>query len=96
MVEAVRIRVTKLLCPTCEGSGQFLADFVCPSCRGERRISVDDAIRYADWTYVIAGGGYVAGDHDLDDMRRMEARAEAIYALVGRTPPWGRSESRGV
>lgn len=83
-------RVTKIVCPSCKGGGWFVKEFKwrCMWCNGKRRLSADDAARYANQTYMIAGGGYIAGDHDYADMRRMEGEAAQVYALLRRSPPW--------
>lgn len=60
----------------------------CLWCRDSHRVSADDAQRYAVQLWVIAGGGYIAGDHDLSDMRRMEAEADQIMVMLERPKPW--------
>lgn len=83
-------RITKLVCPACEGTGatNLFVGYACFWCRGAKRLPVADALRYADNTFSLAGGGYLGGDHDLDEMRRMEDRARKIYALAEVAPPW--------
>jgi hypothetical protein len=84
------LRVTKVICPSCEGSGKFMSSPVlrCMWCRGETRLPVEDARRYADNLWMLAGGGFIAGDHDFDHKIQMEKRAEAVYALTGEKAPW--------
>ncbi len=86
-------RVVRMVCPCCCGSGSsdFVirgAAFVCGWCRGDGRVQTATALRYADHLFIIAGGGFIAGDHDLADMREIEAQAEAVYALAQIAPPW--------
>ena len=57
-------------------------------CEGKGRVNASTAKQYADQTYMIAGGGYLDGTHDLADMRAMEAEAESVYRTIKRTPPW--------
>jgi hypothetical protein len=87
-------------CPSCKGNG-LLGGFstevlggrpACLWCKGTKRVAHDVAVRYADQTYALAGGGYICGDHDLQYARTMEAEAEAIYASMKKQPPW-RSET---
>jgi len=88
MVEA---RVTKIVCPSCEGTGKFgvnLLNIPCMWCRGDKRIGVQLARRHADHIYMIAGGGFICGDHDHDHKVEMEQRAEKIYELTGEVAPW--------
>lgn len=84
------MRVTKFVCPSCEGSGQFkyLKDLPCMWCHGEKRIMTHRALHYAMSLWTIAGGGFVLGDHDEDTKLEMENRAEKIYELAGVIPPW--------
>lgn len=85
-----RFRITKILCPSCEGSGRFstVLNIACMWCKGEKRVPVEIAHRYADHIYMIAGGGYVLGDHDYKHMVETERRAEAIYDFTGTPVPW--------
>jgi hypothetical protein len=89
-------RVTKIICPSCKGSGKFspVFDFACTWCKGATRVSVEDGRRYADNVYMLAGGGYIAGDHSHEDMLEMQNRAEQIYALTQMDPPWLRPEGQ--
>lgn len=85
--------ITKIRCTSCDGSGSMLG---LPGigymwCQGTGRLSRDDALRHARLGYALAGGGYIAGDYSLDEMRAEEAQAEAVYALFRETPPWRKS-----
>lgn len=87
----VKLRVTKVICPSCEGTGKFLSLAVlCMWCRGEKRIPTERAHRYARNLHAIADEGFICGDHDYEHKIKMEERAGAIYALTGRDPPWSR------
>jgi hypothetical protein len=61
---------------------------------GDRRVSVETAHRYANLTWNLAAGGYIAGDHDIDIKLEMEKKAEAVYALTGVNAPWQRPSWR--
>ncbi len=87
-------RITKIICPSCEGSGEGLLDYPCFWCKGTTRLPVADARRYADTTWTFAGGAYVIGDCSYDEMRKQEAKAERIYALTGAVPPWKQEGSQ--
>jgi hypothetical protein len=84
------MKITKLVCPSCVGTGKFRgsSEFVCRWCKGGKRVPVGTALRYADNLWVLAGGGYLAGDHDYDYMRQMENRARDIYHVAQRKPSW--------
>lgn len=88
-------RITKIICPSCEGSGIFspVLTIPCMWCRGEKRLPVEEAIGYANNAYNIGGGGFICGDHDFDDMVRMEREAEAIYDLCEIPVPWQRRKA---
>lgn len=60
----------------------------CMWCSGEKRVPVETTRRYADQLYMIAGGGFVLGDHDYNHKIEMETRAENIYRLSGMKAPW--------
>lgn len=84
-------RITKIICPSCEGSGKFRSlDFACMWCGGAIRLPVARARHYADHIFMLAGGGFVAGDHDYGYKLELELRAEKIYALTGGVAPWRR------
>lgn len=85
-----RLRTTKVVCPSCEGSGKFSTaiDIPCMWCKGEKRLPVQRAQEYANHIYMIAGGGFVVGDHDYNHMVETERKAEAIYAFTGTPCPW--------
>lgn len=84
------LRITKIVCPSCGGSGKFstVIDIPCMWCRGEKRLATEKAHDYADNLFMLAGGGFIAGDHDFEHKVEMEKRAEKIYALTGCAPPW--------
>lgn len=84
----VKVRVTSIACPSCGGTGESWLSLRCDWCKGSKRLSAADAEQYADTIYMLAGGGYIAGDHDLDEMREMERKAEAIHAAIGSVPHW--------
>lgn len=84
------LRITKIVCPSCEGSGKFstVIDIPCMWCHGATRVPVEKARRYASVLWMIAGGGFIAGDHDFEHKVEMEKRAEKIYTLTGERAPW--------
>ena len=80
-----KVRVTSVKCPSCNGNGLFwdFEDIRCMWCKGTKRLGREDALHYADQLWMIAGGGYICGDHSLEDRRRMEAKANSIRKLLG-------------
>lgn len=89
-------RITKILCACCKGKPEDSLLGFCMWCSDSKRMSADDAAHYASNLWFIAGGGYIAGDHDLDDMRRMEAEAAAVFALIERPVPWSKKTGRAA
>lgn len=81
-------RITKMVCPGCEGSGKCWLFGTCQLCAGTKRAPIKRALDHANHIYMLAGGGYICGDHSYDDMREMEAKAERVYALAESAPPW--------
>ncbi|ARP98261.1 hypothetical protein CAK95_03505 [Pseudorhodoplanes sinuspersici] len=55
-------------------------------CRGEKKLLKDRAIQYADHVWMLAGGGYICGDHDYDGMREMEQKSTEVRAAFGLDP----------
>lgn len=84
----VKIKVTAIKCPSCKGNGLFMNEpgIACMWCKGAKKLKRKDAIHYANQVWMIAGGGYIAGDHNLEDMRIMEAESAKIRALFDLTP----------
>lgn len=85
------MRITKVVCPSCDGTGLcalFGPDVACNWCKGVKRLPAAEAIGYAETLYTIAVGGYVCGDHGKVDADRMTAKAEAVYALLQQKPSW--------
>lgn len=77
-------RITKIVCPSCKGSGRAgLFDISCLWCGGSKRLRVWDVDAWSQQVWVLAGGGYIAGDHSLEDCRAMEAEANAARRLAG-------------
>lgn len=92
---ASAFRITKVICPSCGGTGVCDlfrglpgGDVRCNWCKGAKRLPVAEAINYAEFVYTIAVGGYVAGDHDKADADRMTDKAERVYALCQQVPSW--------
>lgn len=64
--------------------------------RGARRAEPEgqyDAEAWAQWRYEIGNGGFLTGDHDLEDAHRMEAEAREVFALLQRQPTWEREKA---
>ena len=76
-------RVTKCKCPNCKGTGQSALGITCCYCHGAGKAARKDALHWADVTWTFAGGGYIAGDYDLAEMRDMEAKAKAVAEMLG-------------
>lgn len=77
-------------CPSCKGDGLFLGlkGARCMWCGGRKRVPKEAAIRFANTQYTLAGGGYIAGDYSLEECRKEEADAAAIYQYFGVVAPW--------
>lgn len=77
-------RISKIVCPSCTGTGSGdLFGGTCMWCDGRKRMPVRRVERWSEWIWLLAGGGYIAGDHDLEDRKRMEAEANAARRLAG-------------
>lgn len=81
-------RVTKIICPCCNGGENPPLFYRCMWCGGEKRIPADRALKWARMVYAIAGGGYVSGDHDFDMMLDMERKAAKVLKLLGLPVEW--------
>lgn len=95
MRAATKVRITKIVCPRCEGTNAYDISFrvtgetfPCPVCMGERRVSAALARFYADHLYTCAVGGYVTGDHDVKEKDRLTQKAMDIFRLLQEVPPW--------
>lgn len=81
--------ITKIRCPSCVGTGECpMLGFTCTWCRGSKRLPRAKALNHANVVYTLAGGGYIAGEYSLQEMRERERSAEAVYAVFRETPPW--------
>lgn len=95
------IRVTKIICPHCEGTGalnehagrppRLIRRSQCHVCNGYGRVRPADARQYADNLYTCAVGGYAVGDHDQKEKDRLTTKAMAVFRLLGEMPPWLRT-----
>lgn len=87
---SVKLRVTKIVCPSCSGTGKFSNTLAinCMWCHGETRVPVETAHRYANQLWILTSGGFIAGDHDFEHKVQMEGHAEQVYALTGHRAPW--------
>lgn len=78
-----RARLKLVICPSCKGTGKSpCLGWTCAWCIGLRRVPVETALQYADQVETLGQGGYICGDHDVADMRRMEAEGMAIRKLI--------------
>lgn len=68
-------------CPCCKGKkvSPHLG-LRCSWCDGRGSVSKATARQYADTSEMLGRSGYIAGDHDLETCRQMEAEAAAIRA----------------
>lgn len=88
------VRITKVLCPCCKGTGiSPQLGFTCMWCGGRNRVKPETALRYADQNYIISGGAYIE-DGDLEELREQEAYSERIYEILGKVPPWKINKNR--
>lgn len=93
MSAAVKLKVTAIKCPSCEGSVLFFCipftnEVTCTWCNGAKRLPTEAAKRFAFNLHIIADGGFFAVDHDHQHRRHFEAKAEGIYHLIGEVPSW--------
>lgn len=78
-----KARLKAIICPCCSGTKRSPSiGYDCMWCNGTGRVPVVTALRFADQTEAIGRGGYVCGDHDIDDRNRMVAEARAVRAFV--------------
>lgn len=72
-------------CPSCKGSGKFrlYPDWRCLWCDGKKKLRKIDALRYADQLVTLGVGGYICGDHDLEDQKKMLRESDAICRAFG-------------
>lgn len=83
------VKVTAIKCPSCKGTGKFggdLFDAPCMWCNGKKKLQKDRAIQYSEHIWMLAGGGYICGDHDLKECRKMEAESSEVRAAFGIEP----------
>lgn len=85
-----KLRVTRLICISCRGSGVDAVNTACPCwlCYGERKLPVGRALDAAERRYRLARGGLASGDYAADTAARLQRDAASVYAIAGLTPPW--------
>lgn len=74
--------ITKIRCPACKGSAKSPSGFRCLWCDGIGKAKVVNSLRWVSMMKTLARGGYITGDHSLDDMRQMECEAGAVTAFL--------------
>ena len=78
------MKIVAVKCPACYGAGKnSLLDMKCMWCEGKKRLRRADALRYADHLVTLGVGGYICGDHDLDDQKQMLRKADKICRTFG-------------
>ena len=84
-MSAPTFTVTKIRCPACAGRGRssLISSWRCSWCDGEKKADRTRALQWADVTWTFFVDGYIAGDYTLEEMRAMEAHAQAIAAVFG-------------
>lgn len=82
------MKITKCKCPSCKGTGKGLFG-TCMWCRGELKLTKADAIRWAEHVYMLGVGGYICGDHNLEDCNQMKGEANAVRKLFNLEPLTG-------
>lgn len=73
-------KIVAIKCPSCNGSGTFMSESTikCMWCKGVKKIRKNDALRFANHLVTLGIGGFICGDHDLADQKRMLKEADAI------------------
>lgn len=68
-MRATTAKVTKILCPACEGSGDtLLPSLRCDWCRGSGRMPVSNVERWADREEWVASGAFVVDGGPFEDL----------------------------
>ncbi|WP_131800139.1 hypothetical protein [Methylobacterium indicum] len=90
--------ITRFRCGSCDGDGMLFSrpGTTCTWCAGAGKLPRAQALRQAETFYALASGGYIAGDHSLDECRQEERRANAVYAAFGVVPPWKQTSGRAA
>lgn len=82
-------RVTKIVCPACEGSGvDKRLRSRCLWCEGATRMPTAKALTYANLIRSLAIIDYGDGGCSDGELHAKEKRAEDIYAMAGMKAPW--------
>jgi hypothetical protein len=83
-----KARLKLIVFPSCKGTGRSPAlSWRCMWCEGAKGVSKRTALQWASTLEMLAQGGYICGDHDYDDMRRMEAEAKAVRTFIAACAP---------
>ena len=76
------MKVVAIKCPSCKGSGKFMSlKFTCLWCKGELKLRKAAALRFADQLVTLGVGGFICGDHDIADQKKMLREADQICKL---------------
>lgn len=78
-------RVVAIKCPSCKGSGLFMhmARISCMWCKGVKKLRKNEALRFANNLVTLGIGGYICGDHDLPDQKKMLRESDRICKIFG-------------
>lgn len=83
----VKVRITKVICPHCEGDPDYVPPLCifdsCNWCGGDLKLPVSMALQYATNLTVFGYGQYIESDISLAEYREMEAKAKQIRLLCG-------------
>lgn len=79
---AVKTHITRVKCPVCGGNkvARYLP-IPCWVCEGTGKATYQKLEMFSGVTESLGGGGYLAGDHSLEDFKHFRKRAEAILQL---------------
>lgn len=75
-------RITRVLCPECEGEGRSWLGSPCPLCLGERKVSRSQLIDRSLLIGSLGSSGYIEGDLDYDDLMKYRKHADNLRALA--------------
>lgn len=78
-------KIVAIKCPSCNGSGKFMSTntIKCLWCAGVKKIRKKSALQYANHLVTLGIGGFICGDHDLSDQKKMLREADAICSAFG-------------
>ncbi|MCF1452277.1 hypothetical protein ACQZ61_04185 [Agrobacterium vitis] len=88
MAARVKLRVTKICCPVCEGTGKLrLFNLDCSGCEGSGRMPTKGVKEYLELEEVFSAGRFIVDGGSADDRSNDIARMQKIAKLAGVRAP---------